>query len=199
MKIRITFLLLLIGSPLFSQDIIDTIAIETCRCLENVTFSKDQEQMNMQLGLCLIESAEPYKSELKEFYNIDLNRIAGRDGKKIGEMVGVKMVVYCPDVFLRITGADTVAEEEIETLTMTGIIDNIEPGQFYTVTLIDENQRRYKLLWLFDFDESYTLLGAIENAGKRRIEISYIETELFDATLNEARSFRVIAAIRWLE
>jgi len=50
----------------FSQSYVDEIAKETCECLNHISEDLDAEKYTLELGLCMINAASPYKKSLKK-------------------------------------------------------------------------------------------------------------------------------------
>src|SRR5688572_19861396 len=97
----ISFLTLLFNKTL-SQDYMDVIAKKSCECLGEISDTLRTDQYNMELGICMIEAAMPYKKQIKKNHDIDLDKI-DTEGEKLGRIIGLKMASVCPNALVKIT------------------------------------------------------------------------------------------------
>ena len=76
MKLSILILALIATTTTaFSQNYMDEIAKETCKCLTQITDDLNPEKYAMELGLCMLNASNPYKKQLKKDFKIDLDKI----------------------------------------------------------------------------------------------------------------------------
>lgn len=113
MKCRVFIIILISISTLaFSQDYLDEIALKACGCINTVSDTLAPKKFNLELGLCIINAAIPYKKELKKDFNIDLN-IADSQVDELGQIIGLRMKTVCPDTLKIIFNKMKINEQRI--------------------------------------------------------------------------------------
>jgi hypothetical protein len=193
------FFIFFFTSLSYSQDYLTTIAEKSCQCVEKVSDTLEAKSYNMQLGICMIEAAMPYKKQIKKDYDVNMDNI-GNEGEKLGGIIGVKMASVCPTAMLKIaerskqSGKDE--EEKPSENNITGIVSKIENDLFVTFTLKTETGKSVKFYWLnfinaeMDLPTKYnTLLG-------KTINVNYTSMDFFDPKIEEYRQFNIISKIR---
>ena len=177
----------------FTQDVLNDITNIACECIDGMELRSDQQSRNMQLGLCIIESAEPYKDQLYKEYGIDFNYIDGDSGRKLGELIGVRMATLCPNTLMRVSQS----EEQANSGFVVGNIEELKTEQFNILVVTDEDGKKYNFLWLYEFDKSFELLEDTGSLKGAYVEIGYEQAELFDPRINEYRTFLIIREINF--
>src|SRR5690606_37974154 len=145
------FSFLLHSSHAISQDYMDQIIDKACSCIDDDLIKiSDVQQRNLKIGLCWIDAAIPYKKQIKTDYNINLDNINRVNSKKLGEVIGTKMVSVCPDKLMKITQEQLPTDTEISIETaFRGSVTKIENELFVVFSVKDElTGKVYKLLWL---------------------------------------------------
>lgn len=192
------FLILIIfcNSISYAQDAFDIVGKETCECLntKKVDYSKmDKNDMQTQVGICMIQSYSSHLSEFKPEDKISFDDEVGL--KNLGEKVAMKMMVSCPEIILelgkRSVDEDDAAEEAKEITFIEGEVTEIKTEQFITLQVKDKNGRNFSFL-LLDYFETASLLTNNEINKKDNIKVSYTEIELFDPKNKEFRYFKII-------
>jgi len=184
---------------ILAQDYMSIITNESCECLSEIKETNDKERFNMQLGLCIIEAASPYKAQLKADHKIDLDKIE-TNGKKLGELIGFRMASVCPDQILRATQGE-VQEEEIdnEFYYTTGSVVKIEKEQFVIISIKDDTGKTSKYYWLTYVASEIDLPNEYNSLVGKNIEVYYTIDDLFDARIDEYKSFNVIEEINLIK
>lgn len=59
----ITLFIIFSTSSFFAQDYLTKITYQSCECLSSIEDTKDKDQFNLELGLCIIDASMPYKKE----------------------------------------------------------------------------------------------------------------------------------------
>lgn len=192
------FLILIIfcNSISYAQDAFDIVGKETCECLntKKVDYYKmDKNDMQTQVGICMIQSYSSHLSEFKPEDKISFDDEVGL--KNLGEKVAMKMMVSCPEIILelgkRSVDEDDAAEEAKEITFIEGEVTEIKTEQFITLQVKDKNGRNFSFL-LLDYFETASLLTNNEINKKDNIKVSYTEIELFDPKNKEFRYFKII-------
>lgn len=185
---------------LSQKDYMSIITDKSCECLSEIEETPDTEKFNMQLGLCIIEAASPYKKQLKADHNIDLDKI-DTQGEKLGQLIGFRMASVCPDQILKASkGAFEDDEYDQEFYYTTGTIVKIEKEQFVVFSIKnDDDGKTSKYYWLGYVDSEIDLQIEYNNLTGKSIELYYRVDELFDARIDEYKSFNVIEEIELIK
>ena len=209
MRIIIILCLFIIAHTVRGEDVIDKITEASCECLKAVSDTMDIESYQLQLGLCILKEAQPYKAELKKSYKIDLEKInkAGYSGgETLGEMVGGKLVTYCPEEIERmarimksIENGGTAEAASNTVSKLSGKVTAVEKNQFITLFIEEPNGKISKALWLQYFTNSNMLQQNLDNLIGKQIILEYIGEEIFDHRLDEYVSYKVIKNLVSLE
>lgn len=173
----------------------DKAAEIACACMEDKDISEENLELNM--GLCLLEAL----SESKKFKNIDFNNT--KQMETIGEQIGYRMGMNCPEVFMQSSEFKEILQEEIDntkeekliTKEMFGTIESIEDKEIVFVSLKDKNNRIYKFVWLQRFDGDTDLIKLGEKSIGRKLTIYYTEIDIFNKQLNEYLTKKQIVKI----
>ncbi|MBQ0908000.1 hypothetical protein KBJ98_04720 [Flavobacterium sp. F-328] len=169
---------------------------ETCECItkKKIDFSTiSKNELQLQVGLCMIQSYSEHISEFSEGEKISLDDEAAME--RLGEKVALKMLDSCPEIILEMGKASTRTDQEQATeksnLFVEGQITAISKEQFLTIQLKDKNGRSYSFLVL-DYFDTASLLTDNELKVKNEVKIGYSEIELLDVKANEFRYFKII-------
>lgn len=184
-----------------AQDAMDAIAAKTCACASTLDTALTTEARNMQLGICMLQSAEPFKKELKKKYKIDLDNI-DKDAEGLGRLVGYRMATKCPEQLARmVQDANAVPEEpslpsgpvrKFMIQQTPGKLASIRSGQFLTLVVLAEDGRTLDLLLLGQADNVANLLRRPDQGRGATGIWSYTADELFDPLSRTFRPFYVI-------
>jgi hypothetical protein len=193
MKKTILALLFLFSiSQIKAQDVLDSISAHTCDCVTKLDIEKlPKEKLTIELGLCMMQAAQPFEKELKQKYDVDMKKVNKGEGEKLGRLVGLKMASNCPvftQLITRITSDDPV------TNSIEGTITELVNEQFITIVLKDEDGRDQKIIWLEYFKNSEKLLQKGKN---KNVTIEYEERELFSPKFNDYIKYKVATGIRF--
>lgn len=184
--------LLLTANVSFSQDYLDDITKKACSCLSNLSDTINTEGLSMELGLCIINAASPYKNQLMKDFNINFNNI-DKEGEELGRIIGVKMATICPDDLIKLV--NNVKKKESNKITeniiegrITAILDN----KFVEFSIKDTKGKMSKYYW-FTFIESTTdLTTNYKKMVDKSVKIVFITQEFFDARISEYSTFNII-------
>lgn len=194
--------LLFFGINLCSgQDYINKILEKSCECSEKLSDTLSIDQYNTALGFCIIEAAMPYKKQLKKDYGIDMDNI-DTEGEKLGKIIGIKMVAFCPKTMQKITsrtsGSRTQTTGDSE-LKITGQITKIEYDHFVVFSVKDDNGKITKYYWLTFIDSNVELMSNYTNLVGDSVEITYRKDEYFDPKIEQYRQYFIITKLRIIQ
>lgn len=191
----LTLLLLAFSFTLNAQDekdqLLSTLADETCQCFEKKSADlkdADESQIELEFGVCLMESYGKHKKEADKLLNISFDD--DKSLENLGVEIGIKMATLCPNTLMFFAGNYTDDEETIFT-QVTGEFIKIDTKQFNTIYIKDGNGRTLKLLWFGYFEGQDLFLNTKKLDGKI-LSIEYEEMEIYDPNIEEYRDYKVI-------
>jgi hypothetical protein len=193
MKTGILFFLL-ISLNVYSQDVKEVIAKETCECIAKFDIdSMTSSDLELKYGLCMLESYNNYIGEFAENEKLDfLNNV---QMVKFGEEIAVKMLIFCPDFILKLGESYDSSEKVEETEpVIKGVYYGSEIETFYTIFIKQSNGETTELVVLDYFDNVYLITDKLIN-NNEKLEVSYYEADLFDAKLNKFISAKIVTDI----
>ena len=169
-----------------AQDIADVVAQETCDCISKKDLSNvsDRSQIEMALGVCMLESFGKHEKEVNNHFKYDAN---DRDAmRKIGEKVGVKMAPKCPKIFEKIASLSAPPKASVsEVKEIAGTLKDLVQSDFATLVVEDANGRKHDMLWIGYFKGSEDLgTNYKEHVGKK-VKVRYTELECYSPKLKE--------------
>lgn len=176
MKI-LRFTLIIFASCLLSgnvwgqnDDLMNAVAQETCDCFGKKDLTDvSGDQINMELGMCMMESLGKRPDALKEL-GLDYTDQAAM--QTFGEKIGTLMVTKCPNLMMTIVNAQQGqmgSNTEVRT-QVSGIFKGVEGDEFAFLTLEGEDGTSYRLLWLGEFEGADQLEAATGKAVKVTFE-----------------------------
>jgi len=196
MKIKILTALLLFTATLgFSQNYMEEIAIKACDCLNKVSDTLEKDRFNMELGLCMIEAASPYKKQLLKDYKIDLNKI-DQQGEELGKLIGFKMGSVCPEGLIKIVNKVNKTEDNkpIENV-IEGQLTSVIGEKFIEFSIKDFLGKVSKYYWLTFIESDIDLINDYKTLIDKNVRITFLTQDFFDARIGEYRPFNIIQKI----
>ena len=194
-------LLFLIATTSFAQSdsYMDKIAQKSCECLDKVVNLNNPEQFNMELGLCMIEASQAYKTELKRDYNIDFAKIDVQ-GEELGRLIGMRMATTCPARLMEVASQMEAAgkdSDESDTAyeTMRGRVTRINSDIFVEFSIRNTDARTMRFYWLSFVDSNVDLATNYESLVGKDVEVVYQSQELFDARTGQYRKLNVLTQV----
>jgi hypothetical protein len=193
MKIKFLIVLLIVSTGIAtSQKYMDDIVLKVCECLSAMPDDMDPEQYNMELGICMINAAMPYKKELKKDHKIDMNNMEIY-GAELGKLIGVKMATVCPQALMKLVNKTNENRSNNQSdITIQGQVIAFSEDKFVEFTIKDESGKTSKYLWLTLIESNYDLSSDYKNLIDKFVQLSVISQEIFDPRIGEYRKFNVI-------
>jgi hypothetical protein len=195
MKKTLIIIIFFITQQGFSQSYFDEIVDKACDCLGNIDSNLDKEQINTAGDLCIVDECKPYRKELKKDYGLDMDDF-DETNDKFSETLGIKMSTKCPKVLFRFIAASSQEESAKEEVVVEiGTITSSEKDAFIYFNLKNEAGKPSKLYWLDFIQSDLDMINNYLSLLGKKVEISYVNKELFDPKSSEYRSFKVIKKI----
>lgn len=180
------------GSVCYSQDLFDTMAKETCGCIESKKLALGElsnEQIQAEFVTCFFATYSAHAEEINAMENISLGNEAQME--KFGEKVAMKMINHCPSFLLALGQADQSDGTPAQSLKIEGEIIDIKTEQFVTIQVKDKSGRMHNFM-LMNYFESASLFTNSELKKKDKIAVRFTEVELYDPKAKEFRYFKII-------
>lgn len=195
----LTFLATLASLPLAAQDLMDKLADASCECISKQdTDNMAQEQLQMQLGFCIMEAVGKYPEEFQKEYG-NLNPADQAAMNKLGEQIGMKMAFKCPTVLMKVADVQTQMQAAPAALQVfTGTVKAIDGEEFATVTLIDEQGRSHKLLWLRYFKGSERFINEPSKVVGSKVQVKVESVEYYSPKAKEYFGRKEIREVEFL-
>lgn len=198
----LTAALIIASSNLNAQDYLDKIALETCECAQKISPETNTERYMQELGVCMFMAANPYKKQLKKDFKIDYNNFVA-DSERLGELVGMRMALHCPDFILELAAKTGMLDEgpELPELSFNeffeGTLSKIDRDQFVTLQARDLTGKSVRFIWLWPVQSPIDPMDDFTKHLNEPIEIFYEQHEFFDPKIGEYRKFNVIVKIKF--
>lgn len=199
MKSLFTIIAVLFTASLPAQEYLEKIAKESCSCTKSVSDTSNTERMYMELGLCMLKAAEPYKKQLKKDYNINLNNME-TEGEALGKIIGLKMATICPDVLINLSRKENAGTKttELSQDFFQGRVTKIEKDFFVIFSVNDNAGKSLKFYWLTNAESNIELVNNYEKLFDKDVKVKYHAMLLFDPRISDYRNFNVIDKIEQL-
>jgi hypothetical protein len=188
-------------ASLKAQDVLDKIAIESCSCAAELDTTANEEQRNIQLGLCMLQKAAPYQKELKKKYDVDLNNL-DEGGERFGQLIGMRLALHCPEfvaLMARLSEESEVeeppAQAPVLTSTLDGSLLSVKSGQFLTLVVKKEDGSTQDLLLLGHAENAEQVLRRPDQGRGTSGTWTYTTSDLYDAASRTYRPFYVLKAV----
>ncbi len=198
---KVFFTLALFFSFVFVQaqkEYMDKIAEEVCECIADKN-NDNTELFKMELGVCVIQATKNYHTELKRDYDVDASNLNGPEGERLGEIIGVHLINFCPKTLLAIGKMYQEAQNYEETFDLIGTIEKVHEGQFIVFDLRNENNRIEKLYWLVYIDSEFDMLNNYKDLVGKKVRVNVFLNELFDARILEYRMCNIINTLEVID
>lgn len=198
-KLRLLLALAFFGFYANAQtDTLTLIANSGCECVTKKDVSGSPTNIKMTLGLCLIEGAQPYSGFLKRKHDLDLVNMGNEEGRKMGQLIGLRMASICPEFFQQLSqsGAlDEVDEAEKNMGAVYGTVTKIGQSPIVVFEVKDSDGKVWQLLWLDEFDGSSKYLYNYGKLKGEKVSFGYKTMQVFDARINEYITKYIITSI----
>jgi len=170
----------------------DEIVNKACECASELTSETDPESYNMKLGLCILEVAADYESELLRDHNIDFDQI-DVEGERLGRIIGMKMAGVCPEVFQHIADIQN-GDAEVENEVVVGKVSKIESGTFIIFHISVDGQTR-KYYWITEVESNIDLSQSFNSVLEKNVEVTAQLIDVFDPRIQEYRTINVLSTL----
>jgi hypothetical protein len=173
----------------------DDIIQKSCECLSKIDTAKT-ENIDIELGLCMISASSPYSEELKKDHNIDMAKI-DQQGEDLGRLIGMKMASVCPESLMILAEKmdEKSQEKSTEANTFEGKITGINEKLFIEFVSKADNGKDTKFYWLNYVDSNIKMMLGYKTLLGKYVKITYSSEEFFDPTIEDYRNYNVILTL----
>jgi hypothetical protein len=178
----------------------NTIVQKSCDCLEEIN-STDPKQIELELGMCIINSSQPYAKELKRDFDIDMSNL-NVAGEKLGETVGIKMAGVCPNSLFalaqKMEGEDVDVEMEFSEKvsaknTFEGQILMIKDFDFVQFTVKNNTSGELMVFyWLYEIKSNEKIKRDYRSLQSKNVKITYSEKMIFNPNTGNYENYNII-------
>lgn len=200
LKMKIFPLLLLfavqtISAQKLSKDALsDKLSDKVCECANKKELTK--ENIEISLGLCIIESIGAYDKDVEKHYG--KNVITNEEKlEELAANIGVKMATKCSNVFTMMSfddDEDLEEEMEEESLMISGKVTEIKQDQFITFSVKEDSGKLNHFILLSDFDNAFLLTDKVLKVADEA-DFYYYELDLYDAKVGKFILYNIISDI----
>lgn len=157
-----------------SDEILDAVAQETCDCFGKKDLgSVSGDQLNMELGMCMMESLSKRPNAFTEL-NLDYTDQAAM--QKFGEKIGTRMISKCPDLMMKMVSTQQGQAGGTEVRTqVSGTYKGVEGDDFAFLLVEGDDGTSYRLLWLGEFDGA----DQLESAKGKQVKVTFKEISCY--------------------
>ncbi len=198
--VGLTTVFMLLAGTLQAQDMLDKLAKDMCPCMEGISETMPKDSVTLKMGICMLTASMPYEKELRKKHGIDLAKIDGESGERLGQLVAVRLMTTCPD-FASL--AIKLAEDEAPppppsgppVRIVQGTVQDVTPSQFLTITVRTDAGPSYEFLLL---DHVTNAEQVSQEPGKAKgffAKWGYEEREFFDPYTRTYKTYRVLRSI----
>lgn len=204
----ILFFFVLFSSVVVGQKVLDKVSDLACECFKDkVEKGMDKDNINLVLGLCILESSKDYKREIKRKHKIDLS--SNHEYERFGELLGGHMAARC-DKFMEIIFLLNGDGEENETVQESKP-DNTKVesngGPMETAEILDIREGNILVLtckvngrlldvYCIESFEGADLLKDLTSLKNKTVHLSYRDKTIYSS---ELKSFIVVAELVRIE
>ncbi len=201
-KMKKVFLLFVVFANLsFAQDVMDKITIETCECIKAKNLDLEKvapSELQMQLGLCMMQSYSNHKEKLPKSKRALLDN--DEQMEKFGEEIGMKMITHCPDILMAIGKNEIQKNEESEvvetqSLSSTGQLIERKIDGFLTIRIKEESGRINDFILVKNFDNAFLISDDVLKVNSK-VKVDFYYEDIYDSKLNKFVNSKVLLDIQ---
>ncbi len=191
-------------TTLFAQteeEAYEILATEICECINKIGLDKAKTEIQKNLGICMLNSFGKNKDKFeKENLNLKMNDY--QSGKALGEKIGVKMAIICPEVFMAFMDKETVNKYDYsatKSASISGVIKSISDGDVSYITIIDSDNKKQKFIWLRNFEGSDKIIENEKAVINKKVKIEFVNTECYIPKMKEYYMQKEIVKMEFIE
>ena len=201
MVYRILFISILLTAfaESFSQDTyLDEITADVCNCIGSKIENPNQNfNLEMELGFCIIEASISFESEIRNEFGINIYDMNEQTGEEFGKIIGVKMVISCPETAMKFYNYlnDSGELKEHKNKYFIGKVTDIDKNKFIEFTVTNDEGKKMRFLWMEFFESDINIEKGHDILFNKIVQIGYKEKEFFDPRINEYKIFNIITSL----
>ncbi len=179
------------------------LANETCECISKKGLDMTKDQIKANLGICMLSSLGRNKEKFEKA-NLHISMNDYESGRALGEKVGVKMAVICPEVFMTFMDEETEGEYDdddtaTKSTTISGVIKSISDGDVSYIAIFDLNNKVQQFIWLRNFEGSDKIIENEKAVIGKKVKIEFVNTECYIPKMKEYYMLKEIVKMKFIE
>lgn len=177
---------------------IDQISSATCECMtQKDILGMSQPQFEQELGMCMLTAATPLMDQLQAEENINMS---DEDAfQKVGEKVGAKIAVGCPQLFQKMMefyGGEVQTQSEVRQLmVMEGTYSGVKSGEVARIQLSGANGGTADFLWLEAFEGSEVLEANPDALKGKAVKVFFSQKAIYNPDSKKYEPQKVVERI----
>ncbi|MCI5084065.1 MAG: hypothetical protein MRY78_20365 [Saprospiraceae bacterium] len=190
---------LLVNLSAQEKDILDVFAQETCDCISKKNIeSLSQEQINLELGYCIMQSLSKHTGEYEDKYEVDPSN--PQSFSKFGEKIGFRMAATCPAILQKVATVGNADQTDAKRVVseMVGTVKAIRGTDINFLVIKDEQGRDQTFVWLRYFNGSDLLMDDVEELVGQKVKVTYSLIELYSPKAKDYYNQKEIKGIQLL-
>lgn len=182
------------------EALVKKMTADVCDDLSKKDFSgKTKEELQFEVGMSFLPVLTKYEKELKEVYGE-----IGTEGlmEKIGEELGMRLVVDCPAFVKAIAENKDVMQSgatrkstKANKSTINATLLKVVSGEFSHVLVKDANGKQIKIWWMEYFDGADELASNPQTMVNKKFSVTYTEKEVYSAQMKDYIKIKVLTSI----
>ncbi len=177
------------------------LANETCECINKKGLDMTKNQIKANLGVCMLNSLGRNKEKFKKA-NLHFSMNDYESGRALGEKVGVKMAVICPEVFMVFMDEETTDKFDdtaTKPTTISGVIKSISDGDISYIAIFDLNNKVQQFIWLRNFEGSDKVIENEKAVIGKKVKIEFVNTECYIPKMKKYYMLKEIVKMEFIE
>lgn len=180
------------------DSLVKKISDEVCIEMNKIVSEKRKiANLEVTLGLAMMPALGKYNKEIKEVYGYDA--LDDNENNKVTDDVGDYIATNCP-AFLQIIAENSeatsrlISGENSGTGNIKGSFVKLTEAEFSYVEVKNAKGKLEKIYWM-DFFDGATLLSEPNKLANKKVNVTYIEKEVYRVSIKEYVKIKVITGI----
>jgi len=181
------------------ETLLKKMSAEICDELAKKVESKKKiDNLETELGLAMLPTVTKYTKEIKEVYKSE--PFEGNTMEVVGEDLGGIMATDCPAFVQLLTNnseatADLISGNKKSTGSVKGTFIKLVEAEFSYVEVKNSTGKIEKLFWMDYFEGADNLVSQPNKFSNKKVKVSYVEKEVYRASIKEYVKIKVISSI----
>jgi hypothetical protein len=182
------------------EELMKTLARETCADLKTDLRNKSADELKMALGLPMVAAAGRHQADLER---LGFNLSDSQGAEALGREIAYQLASNCPNfTAAMINNASSVSEiaktasVSQSSQSITGKLAGIVNGDFTYLQIEDSKGKIEKLYWMEYFEGANILAVNPQSRIQKTITVNYVEKEIFNSSLKDYLKVKILTGIQ---